>query len=75
MDGQNTPDVGHHERNPCVRQSLQLNLPSLPSPVSLFPVSVPAQSSHNAEPVKKKQHRKRYTIRQNWHFLGGLIDY
>ncbi len=53
MDGQNTPDIGHHERNPCVRQSLQLNLPSLPSPVSLFPVSVPAQSSRNAEPVKK----------------------
>ncbi len=69
MDGQNTPDIGHHERSPCVRQSPQLNSPSLPSPVSLFHVSVHTQSSPNAEPVKKKKHKKRYTIRQKLAFL------
>ncbi len=62
MDGQNTLEIGHHERSPCVRQSPQLNSPSISSSVSLFPVSVPTQSSPNAESATKKQPRKRYTI-------------
>ncbi len=69
MDEQNTPDIGHDERSPCVRRSPQLNPPPLPSPVFLFPVIVPTQSSPNAKPAKKKQCRKRYSIKQKLAFL------
>ncbi len=69
MDEQNTPDIGHNERSPFVRQSPQLNPPPLPSPVSLFPVRVPTQLLPNSEPAKKKQHRKRNSIKQKLAFL------
>ncbi len=69
MDEKNTPDIGLNERSPCVRQLPQLNPPPLPSPVSLFPVSAPTQSLPNAEPAKKNQHRKRYSIKQELEFL------